>query len=230
MTAGAQPLDQGIIQTVKLNYRRNLMAKLLSSADKCNCASEFSSSITVLDAVRWVRSSWIAVDQTTIQKCFKRCGFQDLAIDPTVAPVNEITLSINTNTFFMEYGKHIDEIAWLENDPDLNYITFDDDLPVHFDDGDDPDTILQNLLAPDTNAENDTSESDDEEPSTILTIEPPPTYQQVENHLLQLIRYAGANDTSILDALMSLQSSFEHNYALSRLARSNQSKITQFLK
>lgn len=75
MTAGAQPLDQGIIQTFKLHYRKQLMERLLISAESCKSASEFTSRISILDAVRWIRQAWDEVNLTTIQKCFQRCGF-----------------------------------------------------------------------------------------------------------------------------------------------------------
>lgn len=69
MTAAAQPLDQGIIQSFKLRYRRSLMDKLLASAEYCKSSTEFTASINVLDSVRWIRAAWDSLDRSTIIKC-----------------------------------------------------------------------------------------------------------------------------------------------------------------
>jgi uncharacterized protein YeeX (DUF496 family) len=37
LTSKMQPLDKGIIQSMKLQYRKQLMRALISAADKCNC-------------------------------------------------------------------------------------------------------------------------------------------------------------------------------------------------
>lgn len=97
MTAAAQPLDQGIIQSFKLRYCRSLMDKLLANAEHCKSATDFTTSITVLDAIRWIRSAWDSVEFSTITKCFHRSGFviseptvlEGETPDPTVASLED---------------------------------------------------------------------------------------------------------------------------------------------
>jgi hypothetical protein len=65
-----QPLDKGIIQSMKLQSRKHLMRALISAADKCNSVDDFTRSVTVLHAVWWVHGAWESVSPETIKKCF----------------------------------------------------------------------------------------------------------------------------------------------------------------
>jgi len=70
-----QPLDQGIIQAMKANYRNSTLHSLLAAVGKFNTATEFAKSVTVFDAIRWISSAWNNVREETILKCFQRAGF-----------------------------------------------------------------------------------------------------------------------------------------------------------
>ena len=61
MTSAVQPLDQGIIQNFKTFYRKFLLQKLVSVAESCTCASDFTRQVSVLDAIRWIVCSWRSV-------------------------------------------------------------------------------------------------------------------------------------------------------------------------
>ena len=43
---------------------------------KEKCASEILKKIDVLQAITWIKKALDSVTPETIQKCFKRCGFQ----------------------------------------------------------------------------------------------------------------------------------------------------------
>ena len=70
-----QPLDQGIIQAMKTNYRKSLLHSLLAAFGKFKTATEFAKSVTVFDAIRWISSTWNNIREETILKCFRRAGF-----------------------------------------------------------------------------------------------------------------------------------------------------------
>jgi hypothetical protein len=42
LTSEVQPLNKGIIQSMKLQYRKQLMQVLINAADKCNSVAEFT--------------------------------------------------------------------------------------------------------------------------------------------------------------------------------------------
>ena len=76
-TSKLQPCDAGIIQNVKLNYRKMFLRHLISKLDNDRTATtqQVAKSITLLDAIIWIRVSWLRVQEDTITKCFRKCGF-----------------------------------------------------------------------------------------------------------------------------------------------------------
>jgi hypothetical protein len=48
--------------------------------DECCSVSELSKKINVLDAITWIDKAWRDTAESTIQKCFKRCGFTETEI------------------------------------------------------------------------------------------------------------------------------------------------------
>jgi predicted unusual protein kinase regulating ubiquinone biosynthesis (AarF/ABC1/UbiB family) len=74
LTSEVQPLDKGMIQPMKLQYRKQLMREFINAADKCNSVAEFTRSVTVLDAIRWVHGAWENVSPETTKKCFRHAG------------------------------------------------------------------------------------------------------------------------------------------------------------
>lgn len=66
-----QPMDQGIIHSLKSNYRRLLLAKMVNSIDADN--EKFS--INLLDALNLLHMAWQMVTRQTIVNCFRHGGF-----------------------------------------------------------------------------------------------------------------------------------------------------------
>ena len=71
-TALIQPMDQGIIQTMKLKYYRYQNEHILVQMEKLptKCGSELLKSVNVLDAIYCLNRAWNAVEPSTIIKCF----------------------------------------------------------------------------------------------------------------------------------------------------------------
>ena len=76
-TAEIQPMDQGIIQTLKLKYRKRQMKNVISqmSAYKKKTGAQLLKDITILQAIHWIATSWDEVEATTITSCFNKSGF-----------------------------------------------------------------------------------------------------------------------------------------------------------
>jgi hypothetical protein len=56
-TTVSQPMDQGIIRNVKINYRKLLMQFLLTNMDCKTSSCELARSVPVPDAVIWISQS-----------------------------------------------------------------------------------------------------------------------------------------------------------------------------
>ena len=66
LTSELQPVDQGIIQAMKANYRKSMLHSLLAAITKFNTATEFAKSVTVFNTARWISRAWNNVQEETI--------------------------------------------------------------------------------------------------------------------------------------------------------------------
>lgn len=76
-TSKLQPMDAGIMQTVKLLYRKQFLRQVLFELDKdeTETAPDVAKSVDLLDAMLWVKRAWRDVKPSTIKRCFAKCGF-----------------------------------------------------------------------------------------------------------------------------------------------------------
>ena len=75
-TSHLQPMDQGIIQNLKTQYRKRVLRHTLHVLDTPGATLEtVVKEITVLDACYWISSSMKDIASDTVTKCFARCGF-----------------------------------------------------------------------------------------------------------------------------------------------------------
>lgn len=74
-TSVTQPMDQGVIQNLKLHYRKLVLKTLVSNMRESKTASELAKQISVLDAVRWIASAYKQVQPSCVIKCFQKAGF-----------------------------------------------------------------------------------------------------------------------------------------------------------
>ncbi|XP_045208819.2 tigger transposable element-derived protein 4-like [Mercenaria mercenaria] len=69
-TSVTQPMDQGVIQSLKVQYRNLVMQR------QSDCVDEKKTFVlSVLDAMRLLHQAWVNVKQTTIANCFRRANF-----------------------------------------------------------------------------------------------------------------------------------------------------------
>ncbi|XP_022778438.1 tigger transposable element-derived protein 6-like [Stylophora pistillata] len=80
-TAKLQPCDAGIIQAVKLQYRKKHPPKIAFASDEVESASSLAKKVTIFDAIMWLRHAWSLLPETTIQKCFAHCGIKASSVD-----------------------------------------------------------------------------------------------------------------------------------------------------
>ena len=73
-TSKLQPLDLGIIKNFKIHYRKLLLKFIVAKIDQHALASEVTSTVNILQAVRWLAEAWKQVSGETIKKCFRKAG------------------------------------------------------------------------------------------------------------------------------------------------------------
>lgn len=67
-----QPANQGIIETLKMNYRRIVVQRYLDKVEQIGPYSKLS--VSVLDALLWLREAWQKVTPECITEGFKKAG------------------------------------------------------------------------------------------------------------------------------------------------------------
>jgi hypothetical protein len=72
-TSALQPMDQGVIRSLKAAYRRQLVLKQLDLIET-NMDPD-SNKINILDAIHMLSRAWDEVKPSTIINCFRSCGF-----------------------------------------------------------------------------------------------------------------------------------------------------------
>jgi hypothetical protein len=71
-TSLIQPLDQGIIKSLKVKYRQLLMKKKLSVLEGGESVNEFYKQIMILTAINMLKCSLLQLQSTTIQNCLRK--------------------------------------------------------------------------------------------------------------------------------------------------------------
>lgn len=71
LTSVLQPMDQGIIQNLKQQYRKRIIMKVLAHMEDST-----PTTVSLLDAIRDLNKTWnLDVKQQTISNCFRKAGF-----------------------------------------------------------------------------------------------------------------------------------------------------------
>ena len=120
-TAALQPLDHGVIYTMKCSYRKRFISRTVSLIDDGGSASQIAKTVTILDAVMWVADAVKAISSSTVRCCFAKCGFfnQDSSLSETADKngARDLTLALSAMP---------GPTAEAEE-----FVTFDDDICVH---------------------------------------------------------------------------------------------------
>ena len=84
-----QPLDAGIIRSVKALSCKHQVLQLLQFIEMGEHAADLAKKLQVIDAMKFMATSWGSVTTETIQKCFKACGFKQVCDEECVSVPEE---------------------------------------------------------------------------------------------------------------------------------------------
>ena len=166
-TSLLQPLDAGIIRTVKAAYRKELLSFVVQRIDENNPIHEIIKAVDVLRAISWIHSAVHAVKATTVQKCFKKCHFdkQSELIDQPAQLPN------HSDNVFAALQNLLIEFTEATNDEPIDvdvYLAADDEVVSREPLSDDWDKDIINSV---TEGTEPNEEEDDEPPVPIPTVE-----------------------------------------------------------
>ncbi|XP_017472800.1 PREDICTED: tigger transposable element-derived protein 6-like [Rhagoletis zephyria] len=202
-TALIQPLDQGIIHAFKCQYRNILVQKQLAAIEREFTVKEYLKSISILDALYYIKRSWWLVTPQTIQNCFQKAGF-DVA--------NEADQDEEGET----------EVTFLDQVPNFTeYVHCDDELQCYGELTEDE--IIQQLL----DTENEcNSNSDVEENHNFAELDNVPSLKEALCALDTIQRFCAFKGVESANMLYSI----EKQLLQLSLQTPSQRKVTDYFK
>ena len=93
-TSKTQPMDQGVLRSLKTKYRRKIIKRLIRAVDmKKNLPQTL-----VLDAMQLLQSAWSEVWELTIKNCFRKSGISEKSAEQAINeeddPFKDITADL----------------------------------------------------------------------------------------------------------------------------------------
>ncbi|XP_064478259.1 tigger transposable element-derived protein 4-like [Ornithodoros turicata] len=118
-TAKLQPMDQGVIGSLKRHYRRSLLQRMLLCMET---GKEYQ--VNLLSAIHLLSYAWDKVSETTIANCFRHAGFvahSSPSETPAEYSVEELSEDDYSNQFsdLKSAGISMDMVAYVNVDDDV---------------------------------------------------------------------------------------------------------------
>ncbi|XP_046683332.1 jerky protein homolog-like [Homalodisca vitripennis] len=89
VTALIQPLDQGVLETFKRNYKKRLLRNLLEKLEDGLGVTDALKLITMKDVVYWVSEAWDNVREDTIRRSWRKL----FGIEKWLSPISAEDIS-----------------------------------------------------------------------------------------------------------------------------------------
>ncbi|PFX24259.1 Tigger transposable element-derived protein 6 [Stylophora pistillata] len=222
-TAKLQPCDAGIIQAVKLQYRKKLLRKIAFAFDEVESASSLAKKVTIFDAIMWLRHAWSLLPETTIQKCFAHCGIKAARRHGSVDEVAESEGDSQDIVTDEEILPLLDGVTLEE------YANQDNALLTSCDGVNDPNWETRLIEQAKNGFDSDADEDDEEQGSENSEEDQSPeiTVKEAARMVVELKRFSFKNNLKpeIVDALLNIESAIEQ---VKFDKHAKQSKVTKF--
>ena len=118
-TSCLQPMDQGVIRSLKCKYRTRIIRTIINAIDN----GKQMPSISILEAMKVLAHSWSEVSESFIINCFRKAGFKEGVSDEDDDPFTAFKRSI-------DQLKQRDENFILNDFAYKNILTIDGDIAV----------------------------------------------------------------------------------------------------
>ena len=79
-TSKTQPMDQGVIRSLKAKYRRKIIKRLIRAVDMKKKLPQTS----IFDALQLLQSAWSEVSELTIKNCFRKSGISEKSAEQAI--------------------------------------------------------------------------------------------------------------------------------------------------
>ena len=128
-TSLIQPMDQGVSETIKRRYKRDLLLCLLNKENEGSNIPEFTKALNILDAVLMSAKSWTEVEESTIRKSWNKL-LPGLTDNADVSEHEETSLNEVMDKLHVPAEERSDWLTLDSNDPGYHEYT-DEELVIH---------------------------------------------------------------------------------------------------
>lgn len=213
-TSVLQPLDQGIIKSIKTYFRKFLVMKMIEN-DNNDCKMN----INLLEAINLVSKAWDRVTAETIKNCFKHAGFTSKNLEE---PLETESYDEEDDLPLMEWlqvvVKSTEKI--ISHEEFLDFVRVDENVETCGELTDED--ILQTIQIPPPEEEEETVDGESESDFT-----PPNVLQAMQ--ALSVVRNFIAFNNSVSEDLLQHVRKLELEFEQSMLKNKKQSKITDYI-
>lgn len=224
-TSHLQPLDQGIINSLKVHYRSQMLAGVVRRLETENSLP----SVNLLEAINIISHTWNAlVTPETIANCFRKAGFRkpdDIEPPDAEEPPDATNVSDEIATVMVTMTPIYETFARLSNMADVpaidDYVFIDAAALITRQDSDTE--IVQTVS--EENIEQDQDDSSDEEAADNESEQIP--FKSVEASLLQLRKFF-INTPDIPESSFRALDEVQRTCNTSRLVGLRQTSIDHF--
>jgi len=217
MTSILQPMDQGVIKTLKQHYRKRILKHTLTAMENGKPCT-----ITLLDAVREIAKTWdVDITSKTIENCFKKAGFANTVGDSSWTEEDDLSLA-EIKLLFEEYRNkqpNLQDIVLEE------YLTVDSDILVAAHPTDEE--ILSSLNS--KTSDEEIADSDDEGSDEHTDAAPIPSYRETCDSFQTIFNFLCASE-NVPDIFYASLHAVDQFCEIGQLKKQKQSKITDFIK
>lgn len=208
VTSVLQPMDQGVIWSLKQIYRKQILIKIMETPESTN----INKSITILDAVNLLSLSWDEVSAQTIRNCFCHAGISKTVANTAIMesdPEDDLPLAELIRINKLMFLKDFEEFVNVDNN-----VAVREELP-------DTDLANQSLQEAEVEVMEQDQDDDIEEPA-VTTEEALSCVQTLQRYFLQQ-----ESSSEMFSKLNKVKLILQNNYMKKH---SVQSKITDFFK
>jgi hypothetical protein len=214
-TSEWQPMDQGIIASFKLQYRRQWIAFMLREYE---AGKNPQKTVNLLKAIQWTRVAW---ETSVTQECIKRCWWKSTLIKKRTEPVESAEDTTVVDDSIAERIELRDQIAQLpiENPISLDEFLNPEDETVVDEDSDIFISVVEHYSAYKPGQEEQSSDEEEE----VKEVDTAEALKAIETVKLWKLQKGDSQDLQALDRVEREIARYESDLA-------HQTTILRFLK
>lgn len=116
VTSLCQPMDQGVLETLKKKYRRKLLSKLIHAMDERSNTVEMLKQVNMKDVIFWISECWDEIETHTLARSWKILLSEDESAQDLIHENNGNLIQLLQKIPGCEEAEDSDIQEWMNSD------------------------------------------------------------------------------------------------------------------